>query len=101
MGQRKYPLLTPAEVAAILVRLGFKEDRQVGSHAQYECAATGEYPRSIVTVDMGYSEFDENRMKTMIRQSNRSREIFYGATKRSAKKAAVPFVKVESADEVD
>jgi predicted RNA binding protein YcfA (HicA-like mRNA interferase family) len=91
MGQRKYPLLTPDEVIAILVCLGFKKDRQGGSHAQYESVATDEYPRSIVTVDTAYPEFDEKRMKNMIRQSNRSREIFYGATKRSAKKAGVPF----------
>lgn len=71
-------------------------DRQIGSHAQYECPATDSYPRSLVTVDMGYAEFDEKRMKNMIRQSNRSREVFYGATKWSAKKAAVPFVKVGS-----
>ena len=42
-----------------------------------------------VIVDTNYKEFDETRIKTMIRQSNRSREMFYGATKGTARKASV------------
>jgi predicted RNA binding protein YcfA (HicA-like mRNA interferase family) len=94
MGQRKYPPLTPSEVAAILTSLGFTKVREESSHAHYECRAAGKYPRSIVTVDTGYSEFDDTLIKSMIRQSNRPREIFYGATKRTARKAAVQFVKL-------
>jgi predicted RNA binding protein YcfA (HicA-like mRNA interferase family) len=93
MGQRKYPPLKPSEVIAILKGLGFKLAREEGSHAQYECLATAEYPRSIVTVDTGYSQFDESLIKSMIRQSNRSRAMFYGATKRTAMRASVEFVK--------
>jgi predicted RNA binding protein YcfA (HicA-like mRNA interferase family) len=85
MGKRKYPPLTPSEVIAILTSLGFVKVRQDGSHAHYEHAPAGEYPRSIVTVDMAYSEFSDDLIKSMIRQSNRSREVFYGATKRTAR----------------
>jgi predicted RNA binding protein YcfA (HicA-like mRNA interferase family) len=93
MGQRRYPPLTPSEVEAILTILQFKKDRRDGSHAQWECPANDQHPRSIVTVDTSYREFDDGLMRSMIRQSNRSREVFYGATKRSAKKASVPFLK--------
>jgi predicted RNA binding protein YcfA (HicA-like mRNA interferase family) len=91
MGQRKHPPLTLSEVIAILRGLGFAEARREGSHAQYECRESKHYPRSIVTVDMGYRDFDESRIKTMIRQSNRTREQFYGATKGTARKASVQF----------
>src|ERR1051326_4318418 len=84
MGQRKYPTLTPSEVQSILKRLGFTMDRKEGSHEQWECPKTDRYPRSIVTVDVGYPEFSVERIQNMIRQSNRSREEFYGATKRTA-----------------
>jgi predicted RNA binding protein YcfA (HicA-like mRNA interferase family) len=98
MGKRKYPPLTPSEVIAILTSLGFAKARQDGSHAHYEHAAAGKYPRSVVTVDVARSEFDDGLIKSMILQSNRSREIFYGATKRTARKASVPFLKLTSAD---
>jgi predicted RNA binding protein YcfA (HicA-like mRNA interferase family) len=98
MGKRKYPPLTPSEVTAILTGLGFTKVRQDGSHAHYEHAVAGVYPRSIVTVDMAYAEFDDGLIKSMIRQSNRSREMFYGATKRTARKASVPFLKLTSSD---
>lgn len=103
MGQRKYPPLTPDEVVAILTSLGFFKARSEGSHAQYEHPATDKYPRSIVTVDTAYSEFDDSLIKSMIRQSNRSREMFYGATKRTARKAAVKFerIDVEPAPEME
>jgi|SRR5580698_871044 predicted RNA binding protein YcfA (HicA-like mRNA interferase family) len=97
MGQRRYPLLTCSEVQAILQRLGFKKDRHVGSHEQYVCEASEKYPRSIVTVDTSYPEFgDIKLMKSMIRQSNRTREEFYGATKKTAQKASVKFVKLST-----
>lgn len=35
---KKYPILRPNEVAAILSRLGFEEVRQRGSHKQYRHA---------------------------------------------------------------
>ena len=94
MGQRYYPPLTPAEVVAVLKQLGFEFKVQHGSHAQYEHAAKSKIPRSVVTVDMAEDEFGDFLMSSMVRQSNRSREEFYGATKRSAKNASVPFTKV-------
>jgi predicted RNA binding protein YcfA (HicA-like mRNA interferase family) len=94
MGKRSTPPLTPSEVVAVLVALGFTFKRQEGSHAQYECPASAEHPRSLVTVDMARGDFDEQLMRSMIRQSNRSRERFYGATKRTARKASVPFVRL-------
>jgi predicted RNA binding protein YcfA (HicA-like mRNA interferase family) len=94
MGPRKHPPLTGSEVAAILVALGFKKVRTQSSHEQYECPARDGYLRSIVTLDTNYREFDETRIKTMIRQSKRTREVFYGATKGTARKASVPHVKL-------
>jgi predicted RNA binding protein YcfA (HicA-like mRNA interferase family) len=97
MGQRRYPPLTPSEVVAILTAHKFSRKHEVGTHAQYECQKTDEHPRSVVTVDMGYREFDDDLIKSMIRQSNRSRNEFYGATKRTAKRASVPFLnKIDS-----
>jgi len=93
MGQRKYPNLTPSEVSSILLKMGFSKDRQDGSHQQWECPRNGRYPRSIVTVDVSHQQFSDERMKNMIRQSNRSREEFYGATKRTALKAGVKLLK--------
>ncbi len=86
MGQRRYPPLKPAEVVAVLARLGFQFKRQVGSHAHYERDADEQRERAIVTVDMSVPEFWEDIIKSMIRQSGFSREEFYGATKGTAKK---------------
>jgi predicted RNA binding protein YcfA (HicA-like mRNA interferase family) len=94
MGQRKYPPLTPSEIIAILKNLGFSKARVESSHEHHERPACPLYPRSIVTVDTNYREFDESRIKTMIRQSNRTREEFYGATKGTARKASVQFLKL-------
>lgn len=93
MGQRKYPPLRPDEVIAILRSLGFTKVRQEGSHTHFECPAGSGLPRCVVTVDVAYSECDESLIKSMIRQSGRSREQFYGATKGSARKASVRLFK--------
>jgi len=84
---------------AILKNLGFLFKRQEGSHAQYEHMADATHLRSLVTVDMQHSEFDDQLMRNMIRQSNRTREEFYGATKRAARKASVPFLKATGSPE--
>ncbi len=89
MGQRKYPPLTPSEVVAILVALGFRFDRKEGSHAQYERLADAKRQRSIVTVDMAEKDFADFLMKNMIASSGFTRDQFYGATKGSARKANV------------
>ncbi len=101
MGQRKYPPLTPSEVVAILTAHVFTKKNEEGTHAQYEHPKTDEHPRSVVTVDMGYREFDDGIIKSMIRQSNLTREQFYGATKRTAKKASVPVLKLSHSVEGD
>ena len=90
MGKRKYPPLTPSEIKAIALALGFKHRRTQGAHAHYEREAIGGFPRSIITVDEHYSEFDDDLIKMMISQSKHSRDQFYGATKQTARKAGVP-----------
>jgi predicted RNA binding protein YcfA (HicA-like mRNA interferase family) len=94
MGKRRTPPLTPSDVVGILIALGFALRNQEGSHAQYGCPATEKYPKAVVTVDMQKQDFDDYLMKSMIRQSKRTVEEFYGATKRSARKASVPYLKV-------
>lgn len=96
MGKRKYPPLTPSEVKAIIVALGFTWKRTHGSHSHYERAAMGKFPRSVVTVDDHYPECAENLIKNMIRQSNHSRDEFYGATKGTAQKCGVRMYVVPS-----
>jgi predicted RNA binding protein YcfA (HicA-like mRNA interferase family) len=86
MGSRRYPSLTPSEVIAILRELNFYPKRQDGSHAQWERLAEGSRTRALVTVDVAESDFSEPLMKSMIRQSGFTREEFYGATKKTAKK---------------
>jgi predicted RNA binding protein YcfA (HicA-like mRNA interferase family) len=89
MGKRKYLPLTPAEVIANLEALGFKLKHTVGDHRQYERLADAARKRSIVTVDIGIKEFGEFLLASMIRQSNFSRDEFYGATKKTARRAGV------------
>ena len=86
MGERRYPPLTPAEVAAIVEALGFRFKRQTRSHAHYEREADAVRPRRVVTVDMSMREFSERIIRSMIQQSRSSREDFYGANRRTARK---------------
>jgi predicted RNA binding protein YcfA (HicA-like mRNA interferase family) len=85
MGKRKYPPLKHREVVEIVLALGFVLDRQEASHAQYERAATPGRLRAVVTVD-GYEDFEEKIIKRMIAQSGFTRDQFYGATPKTAKK---------------
>src|SRR5580704_15576301 len=101
MGQKKYPPLTPSEVEAILRGLKFEFKRQEGSHRHYERPADGLRPRSVVTVDMTEKEFDDFLIKSMIRQSNFTREQFYGATRRTARKASVKVFLLSPSTEPD
>ena len=89
MGRRKYLPLTPSEVKDIVVALGFVWKRKVGSHAQYERAALGKRGRSVVTIDESTDQFDDFLMKSMIEQSSFTRNQFYGATKKTARKAGL------------
>ena len=86
MGRRRYPPLTPTEVISILEALGFTFKRQDGSHKHYERAPEGNRKRSVVTVDVSVSSFDEYLLKSMIRQSTFGREEFYGATEKTGTK---------------
>ena len=86
MGQRRYPPLTPDEVVSIVKALGFLFKRQEGSHAHYEKLAQDGKSRKVVTIDMAESEFWPKLLKSMISQSGHTREQFYGATPKTAKK---------------
>ena len=102
MGRRRYPPLTPSEVRAVLRALGFVEKNQLGSHAHYERQADDQdSQRRVVTVDIAEREFDEFLIKSMISQSGRTREEFYGATKKTARKASVPFIKWQKSQDLD
>lgn len=96
---KRYPPLTPSEVKTIAANLKFRLKRTEGSHAQWECEADGTHPRSVISIDEGEREFDDYLIKSMIRQSNRTREEFYGATKRTAKRAGVPYLKTLQVDQ--
>src|SRR5688572_15317291 len=91
MGRRKYPPLTPDEVVDIITALGFVKKGQTGSHAQYYRGAKGKHAASLVSVDIHYDQFDDELIKRMIDQSTHSRDEFYAATKRSAKKGGVKY----------
>ena len=96
MGKRKYIPLTPAEVEAVLRALQFTFKVQVGSHAQFERPADQTRKRAIVTVDRAKRDFGDDLMASMIRQSGFSRDEFYGATRKTARKASVRFFSPET-----
>ena len=81
---RSYPTLTPAEVCEILRELGFYHpaDHRKGSHQKWVNSLT----RCSVDVDTHYDTFTVETIKYMIGQAHVTREQFYGATKRTAKK---------------
>jgi predicted RNA binding protein YcfA (HicA-like mRNA interferase family) len=93
MGRRAYPPLKPSEVVEVLVALGFTKRGQVGSHAQYFRQADQQREAAVVTVDMHYPQFDDDLMHSMVRQSKFPRKEFYGATKHTARKACVPYLR--------
>jgi len=80
----KYPPLKLREILAILRSLGFEEKSSVGSHHKYTRRVKGRQRE--VTVDHSIDDFDTFLLKSMISQSGFSREEFYCATKRTAKK---------------
>lgn len=84
MSGRRYPPLTPNEVRDILEAKGFSLDRTRGSHEQWR--AIIENQLRVVTVDSHYKTFDQSLLKRMIDQSGLSREAFYFATSKTAKK---------------
>ena len=80
---KKYPPLSYAETVAILITLGFVVKATKGSHEQWEAVVDG--IRRKVTLQRG-GEFDQNDIRSHIAQSGVTRERFYGATPRTAKK---------------
>ena len=85
---RRYPPLSPSEVRTILRALGFELAHTTGSHEQWDHADLGGRPRR-VTVDVAIGQFSPALVQSMIRQSGVTREEFYGATERSARKIGV------------
>jgi len=84
MSGRRYPPLTPDEVRDILQVKGFSLDRTRGSHEQWRTIIENQL--RVVTVDSHYKIFDQSLLKRMISQSGLSREEFYCATPKTAKK---------------
>jgi len=77
----QYPSLKPKEICNCLLALGFVYTKYRGDHQYYE---KGD---SVVQVDTGEKTgFGTPGMKIIICNSGYSREIFYRATKRTAKK---------------
>jgi predicted RNA binding protein YcfA (HicA-like mRNA interferase family) len=81
---KKYPPLTPREVIEILTFRGFVLDRTSGDHRNY--VRETRQGEKTVTVDMGIDVFDDELIKSMIRQSGLSYEDFYCSTTTTAKK---------------
>jgi predicted RNA binding protein YcfA (HicA-like mRNA interferase family) len=76
---RKNPPLKPSDCVTIVEALGFKFDRQKGSHAHYERAAdpkTGRL-RAVVTIDMSVDEFGPDLLASMCRQSQHTKKEWY------------------------
>lgn len=84
MSPRSTPPLTPREVKRILTARGFIFSHSRSSHHNYKCKRNGK--TYTVTVDVGIREFDDNLIKSMIRQSGMSKQDFYCSTKKTARK---------------
>jgi predicted RNA binding protein YcfA (HicA-like mRNA interferase family) len=80
---RKYPPLSYRETVAILTALGFLHKDTRGSHEQWE-GTTGGIPRK-VTLKVGI-DYDDLDIRSHIKQAGVTREAYYGATDRTAKK---------------
>ena len=82
---KKYPSLKPNEVVQCLKALSFIYTKSQGDHNYYEKGG------KIVQVDMGEKQgFATPGMQIIISNSGYSREVFYRATKRTAKKIGMP-----------
>ena len=83
---RGLPPLTPGEIVLILLARAFSFSRSTASsHDIY--TGTWNHQKRIVVVDMGITIYnDADMIKLVIRQSGMSREEFYGATPKTAKK---------------
>lgn len=83
----QYPPLSPRDVCKIALALGWEEvkpPRTAGDHKYFSHPNKKHH----LQVDMGKDEFWTDAIKNIIRRMEISREEFYGATKRTAKKIA-------------
>jgi predicted RNA binding protein YcfA (HicA-like mRNA interferase family) len=81
---KQYPSLKPKEVIQCLQALGFVYTKSQGDHDYYEKG------NRIVQVDMGEKQgFATPGMQIIINNSGYPREVFYGATKKTAKKIGI------------
>jgi len=87
MGKRSYPPLSQSDIQAIFRALGFSPDRH-NRHPVWEKPADEHGPRRIVPLD-DYPEFEQKMIKNLIRQAGVTREKFYGATEKTARKAGI------------
>lgn len=91
---KKRPPLTDQEVVAILTSLGFSYSHSSGGHDFYKATHSGR--AHTVTVDPKNSPFDDFLLKSMISQSGFDRKSFYAATKKTAKKIGVKYLKQQT-----
>lgn len=85
----KLPLFKPREVRSNLLSLGFAHKRTDGSHETWERPADKIHSRAVVTVDASKTQFDAWLMKSMIRQSQLTREEFCTGRLNEASRAAL------------
>lgn len=81
---RKWPSLEHREVKEILRNIGFTYAHSSGGHDFYKGIHKGK--SCTVTVDGHVAPFNTSLIKFMANQANCTREEFYGACERTAKK---------------
>lgn len=79
----RYPSLSYTESANILKALGFIVKAQKGSHEHWEGIIAGIRRKVTLKINIDY---DERDIRSHIKQAGVSREQYYGATERTAKK---------------
>ena len=93
---KQYPSLKPNEVIQCLETLGFIYIKSKGDHRYYEKGYR------LVQVDMGEKQgFATPGMQIIINNSKYSREIFYRATKKTAKKIGMSVLPEEELRNLD
>ncbi len=93
---KKYPSLKPNEVCKCLEALGFEHTKFVGDHKYYEKGDR------IAQVDMGEKAgFGTPGMKIIINNTGYDAEVFYRATKKTAKKINKTPLTAEELSELD
>lgn len=85
MGKRSYPPLKHAQIIDIMKALKFKPVRH-GDHECWEREPDQENLQRRVVPIGDYEEFDQTLIKRIIGETGFTREQFYGATPKTAKK---------------